>query len=177
MNDTLTSLSNASTSYVTKLGVSGKTVTYYHGSSSLGTITTQDTNTTYTNATTAAAGLLPKLAGDTTKFLRSDGTWAVNNSGATYTITKNGSNIILTGSNGYTGSVADSNTTYAVVTTAANGLAPKLAGDTTKYLRSDGNWIVPPDTNTTYATNTSGVKYTWDSNSNTLTLNALTVRV
>lgn len=42
--------------------------------------------------------------------------------------------------------------TNEVVTVLANGLAPKLPNDgqTTKYLRQDGTWAVPPDTDTTY---------------------------
>ena len=71
--------------------------------------------------------------------------------------------------------VTNSDTTYAVTTTAKAGLAPRLGGGTANYLRADGNWATPP--NTTYGTNASGVKYTWDANSNTLTLNALTDRV
>lgn len=39
------------------------------------------------------------------------------------------------------------NTTYSVVSTSTNGLAPKVT-DTTKYLRGDGTWATP--TNTTY---------------------------
>lgn len=43
-------------------------------------------------------------------------------------------------------------TTYGVVSKTANGLAPKLPNETTttKYLRQDGTWQTPPDTNTTY---------------------------
>ena len=44
----------------------------------------------------------------------------------------------------------DTNTTYSTVTTNTAGLCPKLAGGTTKYLRADGTWATPPDTNTTY---------------------------
>lgn len=43
------------------------------------------------------------------------------------------------------------NTTYGVVSTSADGLAPKRDGSTTKFLRGDGTWAVPPDTNTTYS--------------------------
>lgn len=43
------------------------------------------------------------------------------------------------------------NTTYSVVSTTANGLAPKCDGSTTKFLRADGTWAVPPDNNTTYS--------------------------
>lgn len=42
-------------------------------------------------------------------------------------------------------------TTYNVVNDSTNGLAPKTGGSsTTKYLRADGTWQIPPDTNTTY---------------------------
>ena len=44
--------------YIKGLSVSGTTVTYTKGDGSTGTITTQDTNTTYSNATTSAAGLM-----------------------------------------------------------------------------------------------------------------------
>lgn len=46
-------------------------------------------------------------------------------------------------------STVDNNTTYAVVTTAAAGLSPKLSGSATQYLNGTGNWTTP--TNTTYA--------------------------
>lgn len=35
-------------------------------------------------------------------------------------------------------------------TATASGLAPLSGGGTTKYLRADGTWVVPPDTNTVY---------------------------
>jgi len=43
-------------------------------------------------------------------------------------------------------------TTYGVVSKTANGLAPQLPNETTttKYLRQDGTWQVPPDNDTTY---------------------------
>lgn len=37
----------------------------------------------------------------------------------------------------------DTNTTYGVVSTSANGLCPKRTGTTTKFLRDDGTWAVP----------------------------------
>ena len=51
---------------------------------------------------------------------------------------------------GYTPPTQDTNTTYGVVSTTADGLAPKRDGSTTKFLRGDGTWATPPDTNTTY---------------------------
>lgn len=46
----------------------------------------------------------------------------------------------------------DTITTYGVVSKTADGLAPQLPNETstTKYLRQDGTWAVPPDTDTTY---------------------------
>ena len=70
-----------------------------------------DTNHTHNTATTASAGFMPILEDDTTKFLRSDGTW-----------------------------VKPAGEEYSVVTTAGPGLAPTLDGDPTKCLLGDGSW-------------------------------------
>lgn len=43
---------------ITSMSVSGKTITYKKKDGSIGTITTQDTNTTYTVATTTTNGLM-----------------------------------------------------------------------------------------------------------------------
>ena len=87
-----------------------------------------DTNTwialkgaTTTDAGTAGYAPAPS-AGAANRYLRSDGTWAVP---------------------------PDTNTTYGVVSTTANGLAPKRDGSTAHFLRGDGTWATPP--NTTYA--------------------------
>ena len=123
-------------------------------------------------ATTSAAGFLPKLGGGTTNFLRADGTWAKppdTNTNTTYTLTKNGSTITLTGSDGSQTSVtdADTNTTYSAMTGATTSAAGKTglvpapaAGAATRYLRSDGTWQVPPDTNTTYTLSSFGITAT-----------------
>ena len=106
-----------------------------------------DTNTTYSNmtgATTGAAGkagLVPApAAGSATRYLRSDGTWAVP---------------------------PDTNTTYSAMKGATSsaagtsGLVPApSAGAATRYLRSDGTWQVPPDTNTTYTLSSFGITAT-----------------
>ena len=95
---------------------------------------------THSNATTTAAGFLPKLGGGTANFLRADGTWA---------------------------KPPDTNTTYSAMkgaTTSAagkTGLVPApAAGAATRYLRSDGTWQVPPDTNTTYTLSSFGITAT-----------------
>lgn len=46
------------TTYIKSLSVSGRTVTYTRGDGTTGTITTQDTNTTYNDATASAHGLM-----------------------------------------------------------------------------------------------------------------------
>lgn len=46
------------TTYIKGLSVSGRTVTYTRGDGTTGTITTQDTNTTYNNVTTSTSGLM-----------------------------------------------------------------------------------------------------------------------
>ena len=85
----------------------------------------QDTNTwiAFKGATTSAAGTAgyapAPAAGAANRYLRSDGTWAVppdtnTDTNTTYTLTKSGSTITLTGSNGSKTSVTDSNTTYSL---------------------------------------------------------------
>lgn len=58
----------------------------------------------------------------------------------------------------FTGKYTDLTGTPSVVSKIANGLAPKLPNETTttKYLRQDGAWAIPPDTNTnTWKANTA----------------------
>lgn len=76
----------AITGYIRNLSVNGQTVTFTKGDGTTGTITTQDTNTTYSvfaRATADAAGstgLVPAPAkGDQAKVLRGDCTWATLN--------------------------------------------------------------------------------------------------
>ena len=76
----------------------------------------------------------------------------------TYSLSKLGSEIILTSSNGDTTSATDSDTTYSNMkgattsATGTSGLVPAPStGAANRYLRSDGTWAVPPDNNTTYS--------------------------
>ena len=115
-------------------------------------ITVSGTNTTYAAATTAANGLMSSA--DKTKL---DG---ITEGATTYAFT-NGAKTLAWDTTSTIATVGgvditvkmpanpDTNTTYAVTTTAAAGLAPKLSGGTTSYLRGDGTWQTP--TNTTYA--------------------------
>lgn len=60
-------------------------------------------------------------ATDTKKLYISNTSEPINNN-TTYSISKSGSTITLTGSDGSTSTVSDSNTTYSAATTSANGL-------------------------------------------------------
>lgn len=118
---------------ITNLSVSGKTITFTKGDGTTGTITTQDTNTTYGNfkgATASAdggSGLVPApTKGNEGKYLKADGTWGT-----------------------------PANTTYADMKGATSsaagthGLVPApAAGKQSQYLRGDGTWDTP--INTTY---------------------------
>ena len=79
----------------------------------------------------------------------------------TYTLTKTGSTIILTGSDGSVTSVNDENIIYSEFvksgSEAKSGLVPTpptTAGNT-KYLREDGTWSTPPNTDYTVATSST----------------------
>lgn len=75
------------------------------------------------NFTATKSGVVPAAGSDTTKYLRSDGTWQV-----------------------------PTNTTYTVFG-ASPGLVPaKVGSTTTKFLREDGTWVIPTDTQYTAMT-------------------------
>ena len=119
---------------ITNLSVNGRTITFTKGDGTIGTINTQDTNTTYGNfkgATASAdggSGLVPApTKGNEGKYLKADGTWGT-----------------------------PANTTYADMkgatssTAGTHGLVPApAAGKQSQYLRGDGTWATP--TNTTYS--------------------------
>ena len=72
----------AITSYIRGLSVSGKTITFTKGDGTTGTITTQDTNTTYgafkgaTSSAAGGAGLVPAPGtSNVNQYLKGDGTW------------------------------------------------------------------------------------------------------
>lgn len=106
----------------------------------IGTITINGTNTdiyaptagtppTYSQATSSTLGLV-KIG-----YLESGKNYPVelNSSGQMYV------NVPWT----------DSNTTYGLATTSANGLLKQLSGNASQYMRGDGTWATPP--NTTYS--------------------------
>lgn len=81
------------TTYIKGLSVSGKTITYTKGDGTTGTITTQDTNTTYGAATSSALGLV-KIGSN------------ITNSSGTISLTKAN----VTAALGYTPPTTDTNT-------------------------------------------------------------------
>ena len=143
-----------------------------------------DTNTTYSNfiksGSNATSGLVPapdKTAG-TTKYLREDGTWQVppdTNTVYTHPTTSGNKHIPSGGKEGqilrwssdgtaYWG--ADNNTTYSDMKGATSsaagthGLVPAPAsGSQASFLRGDGKWAVPTDTNTWKANSSSSEGY------------------
>ena len=138
----------------------------------------QDTNTTYSAATTSTAGLMS--AADKTK-LNGIATGANKYSHPSYTQRSSGLYKITVDTSGHvSGATAvtksditglgipsqDTNTWIALkgATSSADGTAgyapAPTAGASNRYLRSDGTWAVPPDTNTTYSvatTSTNGL--------------------
>ena len=139
----ITALDTASKNAIKGLSVSGTTITYTKGDGSTGTITTQDTNTTYsafTGATSSASGtaglVKAPVAGDQNKFLRGDGTWATDNnttysagtglslSGTTFSVNTNGS--VASGNTG----VLNGGTVYSEVRPTADGTFAKKANTT-----------------------------------------------
>lgn len=143
-----------------------------------------DTNTTYSNfvksGPNAKSGLVPapdKTAG-ITKYLREDGTWQVppdTNTVYTHPTTSGNKHIPSGGKDGQIlrwssdGTAvwgADNNTTYSDMKGATSnkagthGLVPAPAsGKQTSFLRGDGTWAVPTDTNTWKANSSSSEGY------------------
>lgn len=68
-----------------------------------------------------------------------------------------GKNVTITKGDGTKSTQTTWDTTYGVVSKSANGLAPKLPDETatTKYLRQDGTWAVPPNQTYNKATHSS----------------------
>lgn len=106
-------------------------------------------------------GLVPaaSASGDSSRFLRGDGTWADIPATITYALsgttygTSNATQIVtLTPSSGNK-TTAEIKALVGATSSAAGkaGLVPvpPSSGYNTKYLRADGTWVVPP--NTTYA--------------------------
>lgn len=111
---------NIADTYIKGLSVNGRTITYTKGDGGTGTITTQDTNTTYSQATSTTLGLVKIGYTENGKNYPVE----LNTSGQMYV------NVPWT----------DTNTTYGLASTSANGLLKQLSGSTSQFMRGDGIW-------------------------------------
>lgn len=144
-------------------------------------IPAQDTNTTYQNATTSADGLMSSedktkldgIASGANKYIHPSSAAGAKSNGL-YKITTD-ANGHITAATAVTKTditdlgipAQDTNTTYSNMKGAstseagAAGLVPAPStGAANRYLRSDGTWAVPPDTNTTYTLSSFGITAT-----------------
>ena len=130
---------------------------------------------THSNATTSAAGFLPRLSGSTTQYLRGDGTWATVQAGVT----------------GVKGNAETAYRTGNVNLTPAN-IGAAAASHTHDYLPLGGGTLtgnlssrqIAPSTNNSYTLGTSSLKwsnvyattFTGDLTGNASSLNATGTR-
>ena len=139
---------------ITGVSVNGRTLTFTKGNGTTVTLQTQDNNTdthytTYLYAGTNNGNVNAATTNGNTYLIVTDNTTArsrvkLAGAGAT-TVTSDSLGSVT---------INSTNTTYSQFSTTAAGLVPKSDGATTKYLRADGTWQVPPntDTNTHYTT-------------------------
>lgn len=171
-NATNDSKSQAITGYIRGLSVSGRTVTYTRGDGTTGSITTQDSNTTYGNMTGATAnasgkaGLVPAPAAGTqgSKYLRADGTWQTPpDTNTTYGTASQSANGLMSaadkkkldgiasGANNYTYSLPTASATVlGGVKTGSNITNTGGVLSLTKANVTSALGYTPPTTNTTY---------------------------
>lgn len=177
-NATNDSKSQAITGYIRGLSVSGRTVTYTRGDGTTGSITTQDSNTTYGNMTGATAnaagkaGLVPAPAAGTqgSKYLRADGTWQTPpDTNTTYGTASQSANGLMSaadkkkldgiasGANNYTYSLPTASATVlGGVKTGSNITNTSGVLSLTKANVTSALGYTPPTTNTTYGNATTG---------------------
>ena len=121
-------------------GSSGQVLKYSSdGTAAWGT----DNDTTYSAVSTSAAGLAPALPGSHGgKFLKADGTWEAPPD------TNTQINIDDTPVNGVTNEAISSNWAYDHNAATGNSAHVPAVGSSGQFLKHDGTWGIPPDTNT-----------------------------
>ena len=140
---------------------SGTTFTYTKMDGTTGTFTQQDNNT-WTKVSTTTDGYISKLSNNAAQFLNGQGAWTVppgtyslpTASASTLGGIKVGTGLAISSgvlsvsiSNNVTGSgTANYLAKFSGANTIANG--PLIGTATTTYLRNDGTWATPPNTNT-----------------------------
>ena len=143
------------------LSVSGRTITYTKLDGSTGTITTQDTNTTYSSMSAAEAttGTATTARTITAKVLNDKIDEKIGNfetkSNAITGLSVSGKVITYTKGDGSTGTITtqDTNTWTAFkgATSSANGTAGYVPaptkGNQNKFFRADGTWATPTKVN------------------------------
>lgn len=152
---------------IKSFSVSGTRVTYTKNDDTDGFFDTQDTTYTKFKGATSSAngelGLVPApTIDDRNKFLKGDGEWATvaqENTTYTFTATLNGSTLVVT----VTPSEGETQTFEVPAMGAATsssagtaGLVPAPgSGKQDSFLRGDGTWVVPTDTQYDDATTTA----------------------
>ena len=123
----------------------GKFLQYKDNTDELTWATPTDTNTTYSVVDSSANGLAPQLPGSHGgKFLKADGTWEVPPDTNTQV------SIDDTPVDGVTNEAISSNWAYDHNAATGNGAHVPAAGSSGQFLKHDGTWGTPPDTDTTY---------------------------
>jgi hypothetical protein len=168
--------------------VGGTNVTVAYSAGGVVTISSTDTNTTYSTATSSTLGLV-KIGytenGKNYPVELSSGQMYVNvpwtdtntntvtsvgvsGSETTGTVTLAASGAASISQVGSTVTISATNTTYSEYSGSSAGLVPSGQGDSSKYLSQDGSWTIPTDTNTTYSAGAgltlTGTTFAVDSN-------------
>ena len=152
LNSSVTSLNTEVDGSIKNASVSGRVITFTKNNGSTFSLTTQDTNTTYSNykgassSSAGTAGLVPPASTSTYRnFLRGDGTWAVPSNASTAEYAKKA---------GQDSAGQAINTTY--IKNAA------VSGRTITFTKGNGSTfsIQTQDNNTTYTLGSFGITAT-----------------
>ena len=143
-------LPEASVSSLGGIMLSGDASKFLNGSGNWST----PVNTTYANATTDAAGLLPRLNGSSSKFLDGLGGWSTPANTTYAEATSQSSGLISSNDKVKLDSIASNANNYTLPAATSSALGGiMLNNSVTQFLDGTGNWSTPA--NTTYVEATS----------------------